>query len=118
MSKRPFRSPHHTISDVALVGGGGNPQPGEISLAHRGDMFGDEFSEFNRNALEALRHPLEDGYVCISRAAGSLTFPAQFMLVAAANPCPCGHLGDPKKECKCSAHQILNYQKNFYLKMN
>jgi len=80
-------------------------------LAHRGVLFCDEFPEFSRNALEALRQPLEDGYVCISRAAGSLTFPAQFMLVAAANPCPCGHLGDPKKECKCSAHQILNYQK-------
>ena len=109
--QRPFRAPHHTTSQIGLIGGGSNPHPGEISLAHRGVLFCDEFPEFNRNALEALRQPLEDGHVCISRAAGSITFPAQFMLVAAANPCPCGHLGDPKKECKCSAHQILNYQK-------
>ncbi|HPT65850.1 MAG TPA: YifB family Mg chelatase-like AAA ATPase [Candidatus Woesebacteria bacterium] len=109
--QRPFRSPHHTTSQIGLIGGGSNPHPGEISLAHRGVLFLDEFPEFGRNSLEALRQPLEDGYVCVSRAAGSVTFPAQFILVAAANPCPCGHLGDPKKECKCSNYQILNYQK-------
>ncbi|MEI8067665.1 MAG: YifB family Mg chelatase-like AAA ATPase [Candidatus Shapirobacteria bacterium] len=109
--QRPFRGPHHTTSQIGLIGGGSNPRPGEISLAHRGVLFLDEFPEFGRNSLEALRQPLEDGYVCISRASGSMTFPAQFMLVAAANPCPCGHLGDPKKECKCGSYQVLNYQK-------
>jgi magnesium chelatase family protein len=109
--QRPFRSPHHTTSQVGLIGGGSNPRPGEISLAHRGVLFLDEFPEFTRNSLEALRQPLEDGLVTISRAAGSMTFPAQFMLIAAANPCPCGYLGDPKKECKCSSFQVLNYRK-------
>ena len=109
--QRPFRSPHHTTSQVGLIGGGSNPRPGEVSLAHRGVLFLDEFPEFGRNSLEALRQPLEDGLVNISRAAGSVTFPAQFMLIAAANPCPCGYLGDPKKECKCSSFQILNYRK-------
>jgi len=109
--QRPFRSPHHTTSQIGLIGGGSNPHPGEISLAHRGVLFLDEFPEFGRDSLEALRQPLEDGYVCVSRAAGSVTFPAQFMLVAAANPCPCGHLGDPKKECRCTGRQVLNYQK-------
>jgi len=108
---RPFRSPHHTTSLVGLIGGGSNPHPGEVSLAHRGVLFLDEFPEFGRNALEALRQPLEDGKVTISRSAGSMSFPAQFMLVAAANPCPCGFLGDPKKDCKCSVHQIMRYQK-------
>jgi len=108
---RPFRSPHHTTSQVGLIGGGSNPRPGEVSMAHRGVLFLDEFPEFGRNSLEALRQPLEDGYVNISRAAGSVTFPAQFMLVAAANPCPCGFLGDEKKECRCNIHQIMNYQK-------
>lgn len=108
---RPFRSPHHTVSSVALIGGGTNPHPGEVSLSHRGVLFLDEFPEFNRSCLEALRQPLEDGHVTISRAAGSMDFPAQFILVSAANPCPCGYLGDPKKECKCTAHQIINYQK-------
>ncbi len=109
--QRPFRSPHHTTSQVGLIGGGSNPRPGEVSLAHRGVLFLDEFPEFGRSSLEALRQPLEDGLVNISRAAGSVTFPAQFMLVAAANPCPCGYLGDPKKECKCGQFQILNYRK-------
>ena len=109
--QRPFRSPHHTTSQVGLIGGGSNPRPGEVSLAHRGVLFLDEFPEFGRNSLEALRQPLEDGLVNISRAAGSVTFPAQFMLVAAANPCPCGYLGDLKKECKCGSFQILNYRK-------
>ena len=109
--QRPFRAPHHTTSQIGLIGGGSNPRPGEISLAHRGVLFLDEFPELNRATIEALRQPMEDGIINISRASGSITFPAQFMLVAAANPCPCGHLGDPKKECKCSAHQILNYQK-------
>lgn len=109
--RRPFRAPHHTTSQVGLIGGGSNPRPGEVSLSHRGVLFLDEFPEFGRNTLEALRQPLEDGYVTISRASGSVTFPAQFMMIAAANPCPCGFLGDLKKECKCNVHQIMNYQK-------
>lgn len=107
---RPFRIVHHTTSRIGLVGGGSNPHPGEISLAHRGVLFLDEFPEFGRNTLEALRQPLEDGVVSVSRAAGSYTFPAKFMLVAASNPCPCGFLGDPKKECKCSPRMIMRYQ--------
>ncbi len=111
IKRRPFRSPHHTTSQIGLIGGGSNIRPGEISLAHRGVLFLDEFPEVSRNCLEALRQPIEDGKVTISRASGSVTFPAQFMLVAAANPCPCGYLGDPKKECKCGVNQIMNYQK-------
>jgi magnesium chelatase family protein len=109
--QRPFRCPHHTTSLVGLIGGGSNPHPGEVSMSHRGVLFLDEFPEFLRGALEALRQPLEDGFVTISRSAGSLQFPAKFILVAAANPCPCGFLGDPKKECRCNVHQIMNYQK-------
>ena len=109
--QRPFRSPHHTTSQVGLIGGGSNPRPGEISMAHRGVLFLDEFPEFGRGSLEALRQPLEDGFITISRAIGSMIFPAQIMLIAASNPCPCGYLGDPKKECKCNLHQIANYQK-------
>ncbi len=106
---RPFRVVHHTTSRIGLIGGGSNPHPGEISLSHCGVLFLDEFPEFGRSTLEALRQPLEDGIVTVSRAAGSFTFPAQFSLVAAANPCPCGFLGDLKKECKCSPRAILRY---------
>ena len=108
---RPFRSPHHTTSSVAIVGGGTWPKPGEISLAHRGVLFLDEFPEFPRSVLEALRQPLEDGIVTVSRATGSLTFPAEFLLVAAQNPCPCGYLSDPEKHCVCTPTQIIRYQK-------
>ncbi|MFC1721940.1 YifB family Mg chelatase-like AAA ATPase [Patescibacteria group bacterium] len=108
---RPFRSPHHTASSVALVGGGTWPRPGEVSLSHRGVLFLDEFPEFPRPALEALRQPLEDNVVTISRAQGTLSFPAQFILVASMNPCPCGYTGDPERECTCSPLQIASYQK-------
>lgn len=108
---RPFRNPHHTTSRIGLIGGGSHPKPGEISLAHRGVLFCDEFPEFPRSALEALRQPMEDGTVTISRAAGTLTFPAKFILVAAMNPCPCGFLGDEKRRCICNQSQILRYQK-------
>ncbi|OSM02432.1 YifB family Mg chelatase-like AAA ATPase [Magnetofaba australis] len=107
---RPFRSPHHTASQVALVGGGGVPKPGEVSLAHRGVLFLDEIPEFNRNALEVLREPLESGDVTVSRAARSVRFPARFQLVAACNPCPCGYLGDGQKACVCSAPQVERYR--------
>lgn len=111
MQSRPFRSPHHTSSAVALVGGGSFPRPGEISLAHRGVLFLDEFPEFSRTTLEALRQPLEDGHVTVSRSAGSVHFPARFMLVAAQNPCPCGYAGSTQKACICSMGQILLYRK-------
>lgn len=108
---RPFRSPHHSASAVGLIGGGAHPKPGEISLAHRGVLFLDEFPEFPRSVLESLRGPIEDGIVTVSRAAGSLSFPAKFTLIAAANPCPCGFLGDTKRECVCGPGQITRYQK-------
>ena len=111
VSQRPFRSPHYTISHAGLVGGGHWPRPGEISLSHRGVLFLDEFPEFTHMALESLRQPIEDKVVTISRAQGSVTFPANFMLVAAVNQCPCGYYGDALKECKCSASEIPRYQK-------
>jgi len=111
MTSRPFRTPHHTASGVALVGGGSWPRPGEISLAHRGVLFLDEFAEFPRQVLENLRQPLEDGVIHVSRAANNLSFPAKFVLIAATNPCPCGYLDDPEKNCLCSAAQIMNYKK-------
>jgi len=111
INSRPFLSPHHTTSAVAIIGGGTNPKPGAVSLAHKGVLFLDEFPEFPRSVLEALRQPLEDKLVTISRAQGSITYPADFMLVAAKNPCPCGYLGDPKRECSCSSPQITAYSK-------
>ena len=110
IATRPFRAPHHTISDAGLLGGGTNPGPGEVSLAHNGVLFLDELPEFRRSTLEVMRQPLEDGKVTISRAAGSVTFPAQFMLVAAMNPCPCGYYGDSKRECRCGPPLVQRYR--------
>jgi magnesium chelatase family protein len=110
LATRPFRAPHHTISDAGLLGGSSHPTPGEVSLAHNGLLFLDELPEFKRSTLEVMRQPLEDGHVTISRAAGKFTFPSRFMLVAAMNPCPCGYLGDPKRECRCSPGQIEKYR--------
>jgi len=107
---RPFRTAHHTTSRIGLIGGGSDPHPGEISLAHNGVLFLDELPEFPRSTLETLRQPMEDGKVSITRIAGSVDFPANFMLIAAANPCPCGYLGDPKRACKCSPRQVMRYQ--------
>jgi magnesium chelatase family protein len=108
--RRPFRSPHHTASAVALVGGGGRPRPGEISLAHHGVLFLDELPEFDRNVLEVLREPLESGYIVVSRAGRQAEFPARFQLIAAMNPCPCGHLGDPAAVCKCGEARVAAYR--------
>lgn len=109
ISKRPYRSPHHTISDVALVGGGGNPQPGEISLAHNGVLFLDELPEFKRSVLEVMRQPMEERKVTISRAKVALDFPASFMLIASMNPCPCGYFNHPEKECTCGPGMVQKY---------
>ncbi|KKQ94165.1 MAG: Mg chelatase, subunit ChlI [candidate division CPR2 bacterium GW2011_GWC2_39_10] len=107
---RPFRSPHHTASNISLIGGGKNPKPGEISMSHRGVLFLDELAEFPRTVLEVLRQPLEEGSIVISRAQGSIKYPAKFILVASTNPCPCGNLGDSKKECRCAQSAIIKYQ--------
>jgi magnesium chelatase family protein len=110
IAERPFQAPHHTISDAGLIGGGQNPKPGQVSLAHNGVLFLDELPEFRKNVLEVLRQPMEDGYVTISRANSTVTYPADFMLVAAMNPCPCGFLGDAKRECTCSFLQVQRYR--------
>jgi magnesium chelatase family protein len=107
---RPFRAPHHTISTSGLAGGGSNPRPGEVSLAHHGVLFLDELPEFSRPTLEVLRQPLEDGHVTISRVAATLSYPARFTLVCSMNPCPCGYAGDGRRACRCSAAQIERYQ--------
>ncbi|HPS28478.1 MAG TPA: YifB family Mg chelatase-like AAA ATPase [Candidatus Paceibacterota bacterium] len=111
ITERPFRSPHHTSSDIAMVGGGANALPGEISLSHRGVLFLDELPEFNRNVLETLRQPLEEGHITISRAAKRLDYPSNFILIASMNPCPCGWYKDPQHECRCSMNDILRYRK-------
>lgn len=111
VTQRPFRSPHHSASAVSLVGGGTYPRPGEISLSHRGVLFLDEFAEFPKNVMENLRQPLEDGVVTVSRAKGTLNFPARFTLVAAMNPCPCGNATDPEKVCSCPPAQVIKYQR-------
>jgi len=110
LKERPFRSPHHTISYAGMIGGGNNPSPGEITLAHRGVLFMDEFSEFTRPVLESLRQPLERGNITVSRSRFSVDFPSKFMLIASSNPCPCGYYGDPRHECTCSDKKIRNYQ--------
>lgn len=111
ITERPFRVVHHSASAISIVGGGKQPSPGEISLAHKGVLFMDEFPEFPRNVLEIIRQPLEDGEITVSRVQGTATFPAQFTLIAAMNPCPCGYMSDPEKDCKCLPGQIVKYQK-------
>jgi magnesium chelatase family protein len=110
LSERPFRAPHHTISTVALVGGGSIPRPGEISLAHHGVLFMDEMPEFDRRVLEVLRQPLEEGHVTIARAARTALFPSRFVLIGAMNPCPCGYAGDDRRRCRCTPVQVAKYQ--------
>jgi magnesium chelatase family protein len=111
ITQRPFRAPHHTISHGGLVGGGRNPRPGEITLSHRGVLFLDELPEFGPQVLEVMRQPIEDRVVTISRAQGTVTYPANFMLVGAMNPCPCGYFGDTQRECSCSDGNVVRYQK-------
>jgi magnesium chelatase family protein len=111
MTRRPFRSPHHTASGIAIVGGGTWPKPGEVSLAHRGVLFLDEFPEFSRQVIENLRQPMEDGWVAVSRIRGAIKFPARFTLIAAMNPCPCGWYGDPRHQCSCTLTKIVQYKK-------
>ncbi len=111
VSWRPWRAPHHTASTASILGGGTNPRPGEVSLAHRGVLFLDELPEFHRDILEGLRQPLEDGSISVARARAVISFPARFTLIAAMNPCPCGHAGDGEHECRCTAHEVLRYQK-------
>ena len=110
INARPFRSPHHTISDAGLIGGGQTPRPGEVSMAHNGVLFLDELPEFRKNVLEVLRQPVEDGQVTIARANSTVTYPANFMLVGAMNPCPCGFLGHSKRECTCTYLQVQRYR--------
>jgi len=110
VTRRPFRAPHHTVSDAGLLGGGAHPGPGEVSLAHRGVLFLDELPEFRRNVLEVLRQPLEDGHVVVSRVAACCDFPSRFTLAAAMNPCPCGYFGDPRRPCRCSQARIMAYR--------
>ena len=110
VTRRPFRAPHHTVSTSGLAGGGSNPRPGEVSLAHNGVLFLDELPEFGRTTLEALRQPLEDGHVTISRVAATLKYPARVTLLCSMNPCPCGHAGDKRRACRCTAGQIERYQ--------
>ncbi len=110
ITHRPFRSPHHSTSIAAMIGGGGWPKPGEISLAHKGVLFLDEISKYSRSVLEVLRQPLEEGTICLARAHGHYTFPAQIMLVAAQNPCPCGYAGDTQRDCVCGLTQINRYK--------
>jgi magnesium chelatase family protein len=111
LADRPFRAPHHTVSDAGLVGGSSIPRPGEISLAHRGVLFLDELPEFRRHVLEAMRQPLEDGEVVLARAGRNVTYPAEVMLVAAMNPCPCGHHGAGTRRCRCTAHELVAYRR-------